>query len=188
MIFFVAMPMVIGLMNLVVPLQIGARDVAFPFLNNLSFWLFAVSAILVNISLVVGEFAKTGWLAYAPLSGIEFSPGVGVDYWILALQISGIGTTLTGIDVLLGNITGGTLLTLDAQFTTDITDTTATVDGFLPDCPVIISGLFAFNKSSAASSIALGSAAGVIAEPCRAAGGSFTSVMRSISTSLGSVR
>ena len=98
MIFFVAMPMVIGLMNLVVPLQIGARDVAFPFLNNLSFWLFAVSAILVNISLVVGEFAKTGWLAYAPLSGIEFSPGVGVDYWIWALQISGIGTTLTGIN------------------------------------------------------------------------------------------
>jgi cytochrome o ubiquinol oxidase subunit 1 len=98
MIFFVALPMVIGLMNLVVPLQIGARDVAFPFLNNLSFWLFAVAAILVNISLVVGEFAKTGWLAYAPLSGIEFSPGVGVDYWIWALQISGIGTTLTGIN------------------------------------------------------------------------------------------
>ncbi|MFG6666239.1 cytochrome o ubiquinol oxidase subunit I [Halomonas sp. HNIBRBA4712] len=98
MIFFVAMPMVIGLMNLVVPLQIGARDVAFPFLNNLSFWLFAVSALLINISLVVGEFAKTGWLAYAPLSGIEYSPGVGVDYWIWALQISGIGTTLTGIN------------------------------------------------------------------------------------------
>ena len=98
MIFFVAMPMVIGLMNLVVPLQIGARDVAFPFLNNLSFWLFAVSAILINISLFVGEFATTGWLAYAPLSGIEYSPGVGVDYWIWALQISGIGTTLTGIN------------------------------------------------------------------------------------------
>ncbi|GGX92254.1 cytochrome bo(3) ubiquinol oxidase subunit 1 [Litchfieldella qijiaojingensis] len=98
MIFFVAMPMVIGLMNLVVPLQIGARDVAFPFLNNLSFWLFAAGAILVNISLFVGEFAKTGWLAYAPLSGIEYSPGVGVDYWIWALQISGIGTTLTGIN------------------------------------------------------------------------------------------
>ncbi|MGP9806994.1 cytochrome o ubiquinol oxidase subunit I [Halomonas sp. AOP12-C2-37] len=98
MIFFVAMPMVIGLMNLVVPLQIGARDVAFPFLNNLSFWLFAVSALLVNISLFVGEFATTGWLAYAPLSGIEFSPGVGVDYWIWALQISGVGTTLTGIN------------------------------------------------------------------------------------------
>ncbi|MGQ7247922.1 cytochrome o ubiquinol oxidase subunit I [Halomonas sp. V046] len=98
MIFFVAMPMVIGLMNLVVPLQIGARDVAFPFLNNLSFWLFAAGVILVNISLFVGEFAQTGWLAYAPLSGKEYSPGVGVDYWIWALQISGIGTTLTGIN------------------------------------------------------------------------------------------
>nr|WP_297459377.1 cytochrome o ubiquinol oxidase subunit I [uncultured Halomonas sp.] len=98
MIFFVAMPMVIGLMNLVVPLQIGARDVAFPFMNNLSFWLFAAGVVLVNVSLFVGEFAKTGWLAYAPLSGINYSPGVGVDYWIWALQISGIGTTLTGIN------------------------------------------------------------------------------------------
>ncbi|GGE76886.1 cytochrome ubiquinol oxidase subunit I [Streptosporangium jomthongense] len=98
MIFFVAMPMVIGLMNLVVPLQIGARDVAFPFLNNLSFWLFAAGVVLVNISLVVGEFAKTGWLAYAPLSESTYSPGVGVDYWIWALQISGVGTTLTGIN------------------------------------------------------------------------------------------
>ncbi|WP_110665304.1 cytochrome o ubiquinol oxidase subunit I [Salinicola halophilus] len=98
MIFFVAMPMVIGLMNLVVPLQIGARDVAFPFMNNLSFWLTVAGVVLVNISLVVGEFAKTGWLAYAPLSGIKYSPDVGVDYWIWALQISGIGTTLTGIN------------------------------------------------------------------------------------------
>ncbi|WP_355660674.1 cytochrome o ubiquinol oxidase subunit I [Halomonas salifodinae] len=98
MIFFVAMPLVIGLMNIVVPLQIGARDVAFPFLNSLSFWLFAVSALLVNVSLALGEFAATGWLAYAPLSGIEFSPGVGVDYWIWALQISGLGTLLTGVN------------------------------------------------------------------------------------------
>ncbi|MCK7549573.1 cytochrome o ubiquinol oxidase subunit I [Marinobacter koreensis] len=98
MIFFVAMPMVIGLMNLLVPLQIGARDVAFPFMNNLSFWLFAAGVVLVNVSLFVGEFAKTGWLAYAPLSGAKYSPGVGVDYWIWALQISGIGTTLTGIN------------------------------------------------------------------------------------------
>ncbi|HET8802197.1 MAG TPA: cytochrome o ubiquinol oxidase subunit I [Marinobacter sp.] len=98
MIFFVAMPMVIGLMNLVVPLQIGARDVAFPFLNNLSFWLFAAGVVLVNVSLFVGEFAKTGWLAYAPLSESTYSPGVGVDYWIWALQISGVGTTLTGIN------------------------------------------------------------------------------------------
>lgn len=98
MIFFVAMPMIIGLMNLVVPLQIGARDVAFPFLNNLSFWLFAAGVVLVNLSLFVGEFAKTGWLAYAPLSETSYSPGVGVDYWIWALQISGLGTTLSGIN------------------------------------------------------------------------------------------
>ncbi len=98
MIFFVAMPLVVGLMNVVVPLQIGARDVAFPFLNSLSFWLFVVGALLLNISLFVGEFAATGWLAYPPLSGIEYSPWVGVDYWLWALQISGIGTLLTGVN------------------------------------------------------------------------------------------
>ncbi|ABE58312.1 cytochrome o ubiquinol oxidase subunit I [Chromohalobacter israelensis] len=98
MIFFVAMPMVIGLMNLVVPLQIGARDVAFPFMNNLSFWLFVAGVALTMISLLIGEYGQTGWLAYAPLSGIQYSPGVGVDYWIWGLQISGIGTTLTGIN------------------------------------------------------------------------------------------
>lgn len=98
MIFFVAMPLVIGLINIVVPLQIGARDVAFPFLNNLSFWLFFGGVILTNLSLGLGEFGRTGWLAYPPVSGIKFSPGVGVDYWIWALQISGIGTTLTGIN------------------------------------------------------------------------------------------
>lgn len=98
MIFFVAMPFVVGLMNIVVPLQIGARDVAFPFLNNLSFWLTVVGVVLVNVSLGVGEFAQTGWVAYPPLSGIEYSPGVGVDYWIWSLQLSGIGTTLTGIN------------------------------------------------------------------------------------------
>ncbi|OEF28601.1 cytochrome o ubiquinol oxidase subunit I [Vibrio rumoiensis] len=98
MIFFVAMPMIIGLMNIVVPLQIGARDVAFPYLNNLSFWLFVVGVILTNLSLGVGEFARTGWLAYPPLSGIKASPGTGVDYWIWALQISGVGTTLSGVN------------------------------------------------------------------------------------------
>lgn len=98
MIFFMAMPFVVGLMNIVVPLQIGARDVAFPFLNSLSFWLFAVGVVLINISLGVGEFAQTGWLAYPPLSGIEYSPGVGVDYWIWSLQISGLGTLLTGVN------------------------------------------------------------------------------------------
>lgn len=98
MIFFMAMPLVVGLMNIVVPLQIGARDVAFPFLNSLSFWLFVVGVVLVNLSLGVGEFAQTGWLAYPPLSSKEHSPGVGVDYWIWSLQISGLGTLLTGIN------------------------------------------------------------------------------------------
>ncbi|WP_370515667.1 cytochrome o ubiquinol oxidase subunit I [Kangiella sp. HZ709] len=98
MIFFVAMPFIVGLMNIVVPLQIGARDVAFPFLNSLSFWLFVAGALLLNISLFVGEFAATGWLAYPPLSGLEYSPWVGVDYWLWALQISGIGTLLTGVN------------------------------------------------------------------------------------------
>ncbi|QRV22356.1 cytochrome o ubiquinol oxidase subunit I [Marinomonas foliarum] len=100
MIIFMAMPFMIGLMNIVVPLQIGARDVAFPFLNNLSFWLAVSGAVLVNISLGLGEFAKTGWVAYPPLSGLEYSPGVGVDYYIWALQISGIGTTLTAVNFL----------------------------------------------------------------------------------------
>lgn len=98
MIFFVAMGAIFGLFNLVVPLQIGARDVAYPFLNALSFWLFAVGAALVNISLVIGEFAGTGWLAYPPLSGLEYSPGVGVDYWIWSVQIAGFGSLLAGIN------------------------------------------------------------------------------------------
>ncbi|WP_443691745.1 cytochrome o ubiquinol oxidase subunit I [Pseudomonas sp.] len=98
MIFFMAMPFVVGLMNIVVPLQIGARDVAFPFLNSLSFWLFVVGAVLVNLSLGLGEFARTGWVAYPPLSGLAYSPGVGVDYYIWALQLSGLGTLLTGVN------------------------------------------------------------------------------------------
>ena len=100
MIFFMAMPFMFGLFNLVIPLQIGARDVAFPYLNSLSFWLTVVGAMLVNLSLVVGKFAATGWLAYPPLSGIVYSPGVGVDYYIWALQISGVGTLLSGINFL----------------------------------------------------------------------------------------
>ena len=98
MIFFMAMPFVIGLMNFAVPLQLGVRDVAFPTLNSVSFWLTASGILLINISLVVGEFAKTGWVAYPPLSELQFSPGVGVDYYLWALQISGIGTLLTGIN------------------------------------------------------------------------------------------
>src|SRR4051794_4137132 len=100
MIFFVAMPLVTGLMNYVVPLQIGARDVAFPFLNNFSFWMTAMGALLVMASLFVGEFARTGWLAYPPLSGIQFSPDVGVDYYIWSLQIAGVGTLLSGVNLI----------------------------------------------------------------------------------------
>ena len=100
MIFFMAMPLLTGLINIVVPLQIGARDVAFPFLNALSFWLFVAGALLVNVSLGVGEFARTGWVAYPPLSGIDYSPGVGVDYYIWALQIAGVGTLLSGLNFL----------------------------------------------------------------------------------------
>ncbi len=98
MIFFVAMPFVIGLMNFVMPLQLGVRDVAFPTLNSVSFWLTATGAFLVNISLVVGEFARTGWLPYPPLSEVAYSPGVGVDYYLWSLQISGVGTLLTGVN------------------------------------------------------------------------------------------
>ena len=99
MIFFMAMPFVVGLMNFVVPLQLGVRDVAFPVLNSVSFWLTAAGALLVNVSLMVGEFARTGWLAYPPLSELSFSPGVGVDYYLWSLQISGIGTLLAGINM-----------------------------------------------------------------------------------------
>jgi cytochrome o ubiquinol oxidase subunit I len=99
MIFFVAMPFVIGLMNLVVPLQLGVRDVAFPTLNSVGFWLTATGALLVNISLVIGEFARTGWLPFPPLSELTYSPGVGVDYYLWALQISGIGTLVAGINL-----------------------------------------------------------------------------------------
>jgi cytochrome o ubiquinol oxidase subunit 1 len=98
MIFFMAMPFVIGLMNFAVPLQLGVRDVAFPTMNNVSFWLTASGALLVNLSLFIGEFARTGWLAFPPLSEKAFSPGVGVDYYLVALQISGVGTVLTGVN------------------------------------------------------------------------------------------
>lgn len=98
MIFFVAMGLMFGLINLIVPLQIGARDVAFPFMNSISFWLFAAGMVLINLSLFIGEFSAAGWLAYPPLSGLEYSPGVGVDYWIWALQIAGVGSLLSGIN------------------------------------------------------------------------------------------
>ncbi|AXF05283.1 MULTISPECIES: cytochrome o ubiquinol oxidase subunit I [Paraburkholderia] len=98
MIFFVATPLILGLMNVVVPLQIGARDVAYPFVNSLGFWLSAVGAVLVMISMFVGDFAATGWVAYPPLSELGYSPTTGVDYYIWSLQVSGLGTTLSGIN------------------------------------------------------------------------------------------
>jgi cytochrome o ubiquinol oxidase subunit 1 len=98
MIFFVAMTFMIGLMNFVVPLQLGVRDVAFPTFNSTSLWLTASAVLLVNMSLFIGEFAQTGWLVYPPLSELKFSPGVGVDYYLWAIQISGIGTLLTGVN------------------------------------------------------------------------------------------
>ena len=99
MIFFVAMPLVTGLMNYVIPLQIGARDVAFPYLNNFSFWMTAAGAVIIMMSLFIGEFARTGWLAFPPLSGLDYSPDVGVDYYLWALQVAGVGTTLSGINL-----------------------------------------------------------------------------------------
>ena len=98
MIFFVAMPFVIGLMNFVMPLQLGIRDVAFPTLNSVSFWLNATGALLINLSLIVGNFARTGWLPFPPLSEIAYSPDVGVDYYLWSVQIAGVGTLLTGIN------------------------------------------------------------------------------------------
>jgi cytochrome o ubiquinol oxidase subunit I len=98
MIFFAAMGLMFGLINLIVPLMIGARDVAFPYLNAVSFWLFAAGMVLINVSLMVGGFSNAGWLAYPPLSGLQYNPGVGVDYWIWSLQISGIGSLLSGVN------------------------------------------------------------------------------------------
>src|SRR3981189_3086606 len=99
MIFFVAMPFVIGLMNLVVPLQLGVRDVAFPTLNSVGFWLSASRALLNKLSLILREFARSGWLPFPPLSELTCSPGVGVDYYLWSLQISGVGTLVAGINL-----------------------------------------------------------------------------------------
>jgi cytochrome o ubiquinol oxidase subunit 1 len=98
MIFFVAMGLIFGLVNIIVPPQIGARDVAFPFLNSVSFWLYAAGFGLINLSLIYGSFSTAGWLAYPPLSELQYSPGVGVDYWIWSLQIAGVGSLLSGIN------------------------------------------------------------------------------------------
>lgn len=98
MIFFVAMGLAFGLINCVLPLMIGARDMAFPMLNSISFWLFAAGMILCNLALVFGGFSNGGWLGYPPLTGIEYNPGPGVDYWIWSLQVAGIGSLLSGIN------------------------------------------------------------------------------------------
>ncbi|HEY5260115.1 MAG TPA: cbb3-type cytochrome c oxidase subunit I, partial [Rhabdochlamydiaceae bacterium] len=100
MIFFVAMGIISGLMNIIIPLQIGARDVAFPFLNSLSFYLFAAGAMLLMVSLVIGNFSGAGWVGYPPLTALQYNPGVGVDYWLWTLQVSGAGTLLSGINFL----------------------------------------------------------------------------------------
>ncbi len=100
MVFFVAMPFVVGLFNVIIPQQIGGRQVAFPFMNAVSLWLTASGAALVMISLVIGKFSAAGWSAYPPYSEVQFSPGVGVDYWIWAILVSGVGSILTGINLL----------------------------------------------------------------------------------------
>lgn len=102
MVFFVAMGLIFGFVNYIVPLQIGARDLASPLMNTLGFWLYVAGVIMINMFFVFGgEYAAAGWLAVAPLSGTEFSPGVGMDYWIWSLQISGLGTTLGGINFIM---------------------------------------------------------------------------------------
>ncbi len=98
MIFFVGMGVMFGIINLVMPMQIGARDVAFPFLNNLSFWFFTFGAMFIMVSLIIGNYAGTGWTAYPPLAGSKYNPGVGVDYWIWSIQVSGAGSLLSGIN------------------------------------------------------------------------------------------
>lgn len=98
MIFFVAMPFIAGIINYVMPLQIGARDMAFPVMNQISLGLTATGAALVMISLVLGEFATGGWANYPPYTGADFQPGPGPDYWIWAIVLAGIGTTLSGIN------------------------------------------------------------------------------------------
>ena len=144
MIFFVATPFVVGLMNVVVPLQIGARDMAYPFLNAFSFWLFVVGVVLVMLSLGVGEFAQTGWVAYPPLSDIEFSPGVGVDYYIWSLQASGLGTLLTGVNlfvtILRMRAPGMTLMKMPI-FTWTVFDTSVIIIAAFPVLTVALAAL-----------------------------------------------
>lgn len=105
MIFFVAMGLLFAAMNLIIPLQIGARDVAYPFLNALGFWLFTSGSMLTLISLAIGHYGTAGWLSYPPLASIEYSPNEGIDYWIWSVQISGVGSTISGINFLVTILT-----------------------------------------------------------------------------------
>ncbi len=106
MVFFVTMGLFFGIMNIIVPLEIGARDLAFPFMNSLGFWLYVAGAIFINMFFVFGgQFAATGWLSLPPLSELAYSPGVGVDYWVWSLQISGLGTLLSGINFIVTILT-----------------------------------------------------------------------------------
>lgn len=98
MIFFVAMGLAFGLINCVLPLIIGARDMAFPLMNSISFWLFAAGMVLCNVALVFGGFSNGGWLGYPPLTELQYNPGPGVDYWIWSLQVAGVGSLLSGIN------------------------------------------------------------------------------------------
>ncbi len=101
MIFFVAMGFMFGLMNLIIPLQIGARDVAFPFLNSIGFYLFFVGSALLMVSMIIGDFSIAGWVGYPPLSGLKYSPGEGTDYWIWSVQIAGVGSLMSGVNFLI---------------------------------------------------------------------------------------
>lgn len=143
MVFFVVMGFFFGLMNWFVPLQIGARDLAFPFLNSLGFWLYVAGAVLINLFFVVGgDFANTGWLAPTPLSGIEFNPGVGVDYWIWSLQLSGLGSLLAGINFLVTIIKkrapGMTLMKMPLFVWTSLCSTVLIISAF----PVLTATIF----------------------------------------------
>ncbi|HEX7388481.1 MAG TPA: cbb3-type cytochrome c oxidase subunit I [Acidiphilium sp.] len=100
MILFAVTPILVGLMNIIVPLQIGARDMAYPYMNAVSLWLTAVGAALIMISLFVGDFTAAGWVGLIPLTELPYSPGVGVDYWMWAIQIGSVGTTLGAINLI----------------------------------------------------------------------------------------
>ena len=102
MILFVTMGLIFGILNIIIPLQIGARDVASPLLNTLGFWLYVAGCLLMNVFFVFGgTFSNVGWLGTMPLAGIDLSPGVGVDYWIWAIQVSGLGTILGGVNFIM---------------------------------------------------------------------------------------